>query len=64
MISETEFGAVGEIEKLKAQAQVEFERIQRETIEIGSRLKELEKMDRTTGERTGDPVQTRVCIIF
>ena len=44
---------MGEREKMKAQAQVEFERIQREMIEI-RRLGELERLDRTTSGRMGD----------
>ena len=33
---------------------MEFERFQREKVEIGSRPRELEKLDRTTSERMGD----------
>ena len=45
---------MGERQKMKVQAHVEFARAQREKIEISSRLRELEKWDRTTSERIGD----------
>ena len=52
VISETEFGAMGE--KTKIHAQVESERIQRERTEIDTRLRELERLDSTSSDRLGD----------
>ena len=55
VISETEFGAVGEREKNGGSSTSgSFGRLQREKIEIGRRVRELEKLDRTTCESMGD----------
>ena len=53
VVSKTAFGSTGEREKIKVEAQPEFERIPREQIEISGSLWEMEKLD-TTSEKVGD----------
>ena len=54
MISETNFGAMGEGEQMQVQARVEFQGIRRGKIENDRRLAELEMLDRTFCGRMGD----------